>query len=102
MQAAPVEPRDDALQLMGDITPGNGAVLQQFSDYAANHNEVLVDLTQVTRVDYGSVSQFISVLMQCLGSGKTITLRGHNALIHELFRVMGIDQLAQLVPRHPD
>ena len=61
-----------------------------------------VALAQVTRVDYGSVSQFISVLMQCLGSGKTITLRGHNALIHELFRVMGIDQLAQLVPHHPD
>jgi len=47
------------------------------------------------------VSQFISVLMQYHGSGKTITLCGHNALIHELFRVMGIDQLAQLVPHHP-
>jgi len=53
-------------------------------------------------VDYASVSKLISTLMQCLGSGKTITLRGHNALIHELFRVMGIDQLVQLVPHHPD
>jgi anti-anti-sigma regulatory factor len=100
--AATAGPRDDALQLKGDIAPGNESAMQQFSDYAANHHEVLVDLTQVTRVDYGSISQFISVLMQCLGSGKPITLRGHNALIHELFRVMGIDQLAQLVPRHPD
>ncbi len=102
VQAAPAEPRDDALRLKGEIAPGNESVMQQFSDYASTHKEVLVDLAQVTRVDYGSVSQFISVLMQCLGSGKTITLRGHNALIHELFRVMGIDQLAQLVPRHPD
>jgi ABC-type transporter Mla MlaB component len=100
--AAPAEPRDDALRLSGEITPANDSALQQFGSYAATHNEILVDLSQVTRVDYGSVSQFIGVLMQCLGSGKTITLRGHNALIHELFRVMGIDQLAQLVPRHHD
>lgn len=102
VQAKPTEPADDALQLAGEITPANDAVLQQINSYAATHNEVLVDLSQVTRVDYGSVSQFISVLMQCLGSGKTIVLRGHNALVHELFRVMGIDQLAQLIPRHPD
>lgn len=102
VQAEPAEPVDDALQLSGEITPSNDSALQQFGSYATTHNEVLVDLTRVTRVDYGSVSQFISVLMQCLGSGKSIVLRGHNALIHELFRVMGIDQLAQLVPRHPD
>ncbi|MBW8457818.1 MAG: STAS domain-containing protein [Thiobacillus sp.] len=102
VQAPPAESYDDALQLSGEITPANDSALQQFGSYAATHNDVLVDLTQVTRVDYASVSQFISVLMQCLGSGKTITLRGHNALIHELFRVMGIDQLVQLVPHHPD
>ena len=92
---------DDALQLSGEITPSNDSAFQQFGGYAATHTEILVDLTKVTRIDYGSVSHFISVLMQCLGSGKPITLRGHNALIHELFRVMGIDQLAQLLPRHP-
>ncbi len=102
VQSKPAEPMDDALRLAGEITPANDSALQQFGSYAATHNDVVVDLSQVTRVDYGSVSQFISVLMQCLGSGKAITLRGHNALIHELFRVMGIDQLAQLIPHHPD
>jgi anti-anti-sigma regulatory factor len=102
VHAAPAEPADDALRLSGEITPANDKSLQEVCGYAADHGDVLVDLSQVTRVDYDSVSQFISVLMQCLGSGKTITLRGHNALIHELFRVMGIDQLAQLVPHHPD
>ena len=102
VQAQPAEPADDALRLSGEITPTNESALQQFGSYAASRNDVLVDLAQVTRVDYASVSPFIGVLMQCLGSGKTITLRGHNALIHELFRVMGIDQLAQLIPHHPD
>ncbi len=102
VQTEPAAPRDDALRLSGEITPANDSALQQFGSYAAEHQEVLVDLSQVTRVDYGSVSQLISVLMQSLGSGKTVTLRGHNALIHELFRVMGIDQLAQLIPLHRD
>ena len=100
VKTEPPAPQDDALHLSGEITPANDGALQQFSSYAASHNEVLVDLSQVPRIDYGSVSQLISVLMQCLGSGKAITLRGHNALIHELFRVMGIDQLTQLQPRH--
>lgn len=100
--SSPAEPGDDVLRLTGEITPANDAALQKISQQAPDQQEIMVDLSQVTRVDYGSVSQFISVLMQCLGSGKSITLRGHNALIHELFRVMGIDQLAQLVPRHHD
>lgn len=102
VKAQPTEPQNGVLCLTGEITPAHDAALQQFSSYAASQSNVVVDLSQVTRIDYGSVSQFISVLMQCLGNGKTITLRGHNALIHELFRVMGIDQLAQLIPRHRD
>lgn len=101
VQAAPADD-DDALRLAGEIVPGNEIALQQFSSHAATHDPVLVDLTQVTRIDYASVGQFISVLMQGLGTGKTVTLRGQNALIQELFRVMGIDQLAQLNPHHPD
>ncbi len=102
VQAAPAEPQDDALRLSGEIGPGHDGALQQFVSHAAIHDEVLVDLSRVTRIDYASIGQFISVLMQGLGSGKTIILRGHNALIHELFRVMGIDQLVQLIPHHPD
>ncbi len=101
VEAVPAAPADDALRLSGEITPASDGALQQLGGYAATHSEVIVDLSLVTRVDYGSVSQFISVLMQCLGSGKSITLRGHNALVHELFRVMGIDQLAQLIPHQP-
>lgn len=101
VQAAPAAPQDDALRLAGEIAPGHDSALQQFGSHAATHDEVLVDLSLVTRIDYASLGQFISVLMQNLGSGKTITLRGHNALVHELFRVMGIDQLVQLLPHHP-
>ncbi|MEQ1592045.1 MAG: STAS domain-containing protein [Thiobacillaceae bacterium] len=91
-------PAGDAFTLSGEITPTNNAALQELKAYATAHTDVVVDMAQVTRVDYASVSQFISLLMQFLTGGKNITLRGHNALVHELFRVMGIDQMVQLVP----
>ena len=98
VQAPPPEPKGDALTLSGEITPRNETALKQLALYAASHQNIVVDLSQVTRIDYACVSDLISQFMQLLGSSKSVTLCGHNALIHELFRIMGIDQLATLQP----
>jgi anti-anti-sigma regulatory factor len=58
----------------------------------------VVDCSEVARIDYAYIGNFIGYLMQLLGSGKVITLQGQNALVDELFRNMGIDQLANLIP----
>jgi anti-anti-sigma regulatory factor len=88
----------ESLRLVGDISPASDAAFEAMQAWAANHQTVVLDLAELTRIDYASVSHFISLLMQWLGSGKTIIINGHHTLIHELFRVMGIDQLAQLNP----
>ena len=98
VQAPPPAPTGDVLTLRGEITPRNETALQQLELYAASHSVIVVDLSQVTRIDYACISDLISQFMQLLGSSKSVTLRGHNALIHELFRIMGIDQLVQLQP----
>lgn len=92
------EASDDALALSGEISNNNEAAFDQMRTYAADHSAIVLDLAQVTRVDYASVGSLIGLLMQWLGEGKTITLRGHHTFIHELFRIMNIDQLAQLQP----
>lgn len=92
------EASDDALALSGEISSQNEAAFNLMGAYAKNHTHVVLDLAQVTRVDYASVGGLIGLLMQWLGEGKTITLRGHHTFIHELFRIMNIDQLAQLQP----
>ena len=66
--------------------------------YAADHSNLVLNMAQVTRVDYASVGGLIGLIMQWMGEGKTITIREHNTFIHELFRIMSIDQLAQLQP----
>ena len=92
------EASDDALVLSGEISSQNEAAFTLMGAYAADHTNIVLDLAQVTRVDYASVGSLIGLLMQWLGEGKTITLRGHHTFIHELFRIMSIDQLAQLQP----
>jgi len=98
VQAPEPEAHDDALVLSGEISNKNEAAFHLMGAYAADHSDIVLDLANVTRVDYDSASSLIGILMQWLGEGKTITLRGHNTFIHELFRLLSIDQLAQLQP----
>lgn len=97
--AAPAaEMPKDAFALQGVISEASQREIARLMQYAEPRTEVVVDCSAVTRVDYAYVGHFIGQLMQLLGSGKTITLQGQNALVNELFRVMGIDQLAKVIP----
>lgn len=88
----------DAFKLKGVISEASQNQIAALLQYAQSKQEVAIDCSEVTRVDYAYIGSLISHLMQLLGSGKTITLRGQNALVNELFRAMGIDQLAKLEP----
>ncbi len=97
--AAPAaEMPEDAFALKGVLSEASQGQIARLMQYADSRSEVVVDCSGVTRVDYAYVGHLIGQLMQLLGSGKTITLRGQNALVNELFRVMGIDQLARVIP----
>lgn len=88
----------DALMVSGEISSKNQAVFDLMKTYATDRHDVVLDMSQVDRVDYDSVGSLIGLLMQWLGEGKTITVREHHTFIHELFRIMSIDQLATLQP----
>ena len=88
----------NALVVTGEISSKNEAVFDLMKAYGADHNDIVLDMAQVIRVDYASVGSLIGLLMQWLGEGKTITVREHHTFIQELFRIMSIDQLATLQP----
>lgn len=88
----------DAFKLKGVISEASQSQIAALLQFAQSRQEVAIDCSDVTRVDYAYIGSLISHLMQLLGSGKTITLQGQNALVNELFRAMGIDQLAKLEP----
>lgn len=97
--AAPaVEVPTDAFAIKGVISEASADQIAKLMKYAESRADVVVDCSGVTRVDYAYVGNLIGQLMQLLGTGKTITLQGQNALVNELFRIMGIDQLAKIIP----
>lgn len=88
----------DTFALKGVISDTSQEQIAKLMQYAEPRTNVMVDCSAVTRVDYTYVGSLLGQLMQLLGSGKAVTLQGQNALVNELFRAMGIDQLATLVP----
>ena len=87
---------DDAFFFKGALTSGCEPQFGFLAKYAGDRNDVLIDLTEVPRIDFMSVGQFIEALVQLTAQGKTLTLRGANEMVQALLAVMGITQFATL------
>ncbi len=92
------EAEEEACRLEGVLGDKSDA-WSRLGQYAAQHAQVVLDLSAVPRIEYAGVGQFMGFLMQVLGQGKTIVLRGQNTLVQQLFLSMGIGQLATLSPK---
>jgi ABC-type transporter Mla MlaB component len=102
MEVAAPQPRaardGNACQWTGIISGEQPRAYSDLIIFAQNHNPVVVDLTEVSRIEYGSVSSLISTLMGILGNGKSIIMKGHNSLIHALLCSLGIQHMVELKP----
>jgi anti-anti-sigma regulatory factor len=93
-------PRDeDAFYLSGVISTGSEHQFQEISRFAATHAEVYLDMSDVPRVDFVSIGDFVGVLAGLKGSGKKVLIRNANEMIRALFGIMGVDQLATIQRR---
>jgi anti-anti-sigma regulatory factor len=57
-----------------------------------------MDISQVRRVDFVTAGLIFNVLSRLSKDGTTILIRGASELIHTLFRIMGIDKVARIIP----
>lgn len=87
---------DDAFFFKGALTSGCEPQFGLLTKYAGGRDEVLIDLTDVPRIDFMIVGQFIEALVQLTAQGKTLTLRGANEMVQALLAVMSITQFATL------
>jgi len=85
--------------LSGEITGAEAGLAKRLQDWAAVYKMVVIDMSQVRRVDFVSAGLMLNVLSKLRQAGMTIQIRGANALIGALFRVMRIDGVARIIPR---
>lgn len=74
-------------------------LIKSIKEYAANHNPAVIDCTRLTRVDFGAAGQLLSGLAPLAGNGRTIELINVNQLVAALFHVMGLRDIARILPR---
>ena len=97
---AVAEPHDeDAFYLSGVISTASEHQFRELTRFAATHAEVCLDMTDVPRVDFVSVGNFVGMLAGLSGSGKKVLIRNANEMVRALFSVMGVDQFSTVLRR---
>ncbi|MBL8398998.1 MAG: STAS domain-containing protein [Candidatus Accumulibacter sp.] len=100
---APPEPppqiSDDSLS--GDVYTLKGEIKNvRFADllvFAAANDPVIIDCSEVTRMDFLSAGALLNVMNSIKGSGRKIVFRHPHHLLAELFRVVGLTHLADII-----
>ncbi|MEZ5612893.1 STAS domain-containing protein [Cognatazoarcus halotolerans] len=96
--AAAVRPDSDFM-LEGDITANEQGQLRRLAAFAAERAMVDVDCSRLRRVDFVSAGAFFNILATLRAQGKLVVFRHVNNMVAALLRVMGVDQVAQIVTR---
>jgi anti-anti-sigma regulatory factor len=84
----------EAYQARGDIKASRFNDLPAFAEV---HDPVIIDCSAVTRVDFISAGALLNVLNTVRRSGKQIVFRHPNHLVAELFGVVGLRAVAEIV-----
>lgn len=92
---------DDAFALRGVISESSQSQLQELANFAADKQEVRINLSQVTRVDFVAVGNFMGTLISLTQAGKKVLLLEANEMIQALFNVMGVSEFATLIRKKP-
>ncbi len=90
---------EDTFFMSGVISSDSAQQLQELKNFATPRSEVYLDMSDVPRVDFVSIGDFVSVLVGLNCGGKKLRVRNANEMIRALFGVMGVDQFADILKR---
>lgn len=94
-EAAAVE----GFALGGEVTSAATDSIRKLAAFAAERQRVEVDCAQLRRLDFVSAGTLFNILASLQAQGKQVVLRNVNAMVAALLRVMGVDQVAQVMLR---
>lgn len=85
--------------LEGDVTHAGAEVLRKLAAFASERSSVEVECGLLRRMDFVSAGTLFNILSTLRAQGKLVCLQNVNAMVAALLRVMGIDQVAQVMLR---
>nr|WP_211163262.1 STAS domain-containing protein [Aromatoleum diolicum] len=85
--------------LEGELTSTGVEKIRKLAAHASGLQKVDVDCGQLRRIDFVSAGTLFNILATLQAQGKQVVLRNVNAMVAALLRVMGVDQVAQVILR---
>ena len=83
--------------MCGVINSGSKEVLQQLSVYASSKQEVLVDMSNLMRIDFAAAGMFFEAIRAIHLAQKRVILSNLNELTAALLEVFGMTKHAILM-----
>ena len=97
--AAQDEENADRFAMPMVVDGATGPLLQQINAYAHERNPVVLDCSNLTRMDFNAAGQLFGGLTPLLAAGKQIELYHPNHFIVALCGVMGVKDMLNIVQR---
>jgi anti-anti-sigma regulatory factor len=67
--------------------------------YSDEHSPAVIDCSQLTRIDFNAAGRLLTGLAPFCGMGKVLEFHHVSHLIAELFKVIGLHDVAKILPR---
>lgn len=98
-EAAPAD-EGEGLRFEGEINASNVDTIRSIAAEAGKAQMVEVDCTTLRRMDFVSAGTLFNIVAGLQGQGKLVVLKNVNGMVAGLLRVMGVDQVAQVLLRN--
>lgn len=98
-EAVVSEPAADTVSFDGEVIGGGSGVFGRLVELSEKRNDLAIDCTRLRRMDFVSAGTLFNVLSTLQAKGRHVTLRNVNAMVLALLHVMGVGQVAKIIPR---
>lgn len=89
----------DKVSLEGELVSSKNESIRKLAAFAETRHMIEVDCSRLRRIDFVSAGQLFNILATLQAQGKLVVLQNVNAMVAALLRVMGVDQVAQVMLR---
>lgn len=85
--------------MMPSLVDSKTNLIDAITQFAKLHNPAIIDCSRLARVDFSAASQLLSGLAPLTANQRVIELHNVNQLVAALFNVMGLREVARILPR---
>ncbi len=90
---------DDAFHVVGEVAGQSDQLFADIAAYATGANPVTLDFGGARRIDFVNAGRLLKLLEKQKADGKELVVLGAGEMIIALLAVMGITNIARIIPR---